>query len=322
MRTSPPESSWVVFAPEPFPESALGALPGRFQLRQGRHGRAFTEDELVDAVGDVDALAINSRDPITARVLAAAPRLRVIAKAGSRPSSNVDIAAAERSGVRVLWTPGANAVSVAEMAMAMMLTVAKRLPEVAARLRGGGWRSHDLLGSEIAGKTLGLVGLGAIGREVAQRFRAFGGHVVGYDPVVDEATAARLGVQRLPLESVYACADFVSLHCEMNVNTAHLINAQALAAMKPRAVLINTARGGLIDEPALLQALNAGTLAGAALDVFAEEPPAADHPLLHHPCVYATPHVAAFTREASLRESSWALEDLARVLDGLEPLHH
>lgn len=317
------EGRFVIFAPEPFPQRAVAATldAARFVVRQGRPGAAFSEEELAGLLGDVDALAINSRDPITERVLAAAPRLKVIAKAGSKPTSNVDMAAAQRRGVRVTWTPGANAVSVAEMTLALMLMAAKRIPETSARLRAGGWRSHDMLGGEIAGKTLGLVGLGAVGREVAKRFHAFGGRVIAYDPFVDASAAQGLGVERVELAQLYADADFISLHCEMNEKTAKMINADALSSMKPGAILINTARGGLVDEDALLQALDAGRLGGAALDVFASEPPALANRLLSHPRVVATPHVSAFTHEASYRESSWALEDAARVLDGLEPLH-
>jgi D-3-phosphoglycerate dehydrogenase len=316
-----PDGPFVVFIPEPFPERSVGMLDARFEVRQGRAGEAYSEAELVQLLGDVDAIAINSRDPITARVLESAPRLRVIAKAGSKPSSNVDLAAAERRGVRVTWTPGANAVSVAEMALAMMLTVVKRLPEVSAHLRAGGWRSYDLLGSELAGKTLGLVGLGAIGREVARRYRAFGGRVVGYDPQVEAARAAAWGIERVELDALYASSDIVSLHCEMNAQTANLIDAKALAAMKRGAILVNTARGGLVDEQALLESLDSRHLGCAALDVFAREPLAPGHALAKHPRIFATPHVSAFTHEASFRETSWALEDAARVLQGLEPLH-
>lgn len=319
MPASQPEA-FVIFAPEPFPERAIATLGPRFTVRQGRSGQAFSESELAELVGDVDAIAINSRDPVTDRVLAAAPRLKVIAKAGSKPTSNVDLAAAERRGVRVTWTPGANAVSVAEMAIAMMLTVAKRLPEVSARLQEGGWRSYDLLGGELAGKTLGLVGFGAIGREVAQRFTAFGGKVIAFDPFMNAETAKKLGVTVVERRRLFEQSDFVSLHCEMNEHTAKMINVETLKLMKSDAVLVNTARGGLVDEDALLAALDSGSLGGAALDVFATEPPSSGNRLLSHPRVFATPHVSAFTHEASFRESSWALEDAARVLDGLAPL--
>ena len=316
-----PDGRFVVVIPEPVPARAVATLPPQFEVRQGRPGAAYDEAGLAALIRDADAIAINSRDPVTARVIEAAPHLVVIAKAGSKPTSNVDLAAAARRGVRVTWTPGANAVSVAEMALALMLTVAKRLPEVSAHLRSGGWRSYDLLGGELSGKTLGLVGLGAIGREVAHRFRAFGGRVIGYDPHVDAATAGALGIERVELPVLYAGADIVSLHCEMNAATAGMIDAAALALMKPSAVLVNTARGGLVDEPALLAALDAGRLGAAALDVFAHEPLPPGHALARHPRVFATPHVSAFTHEASFRESSWALEDAARVLLGLPPLH-
>jgi D-3-phosphoglycerate dehydrogenase len=317
-----PEGRFVIFAPEPFPQPAVATLDAaRFVVRQGRSGAAFSEDELAELLADVDALAINSRDPITERVLAAAPRVKVIAKAGSKPTSNVDMAAAQRRGVRVTWTPGANAVSVAEMTLALILTMGKRIPELSTQLRAGRWRSHDMLTGEIAGKTLGLIGLGAIGREVARRFHAFGGRVIAYDPFVDAPAAQSLGVGLVELAQVYADADFISLHCEMNEKTAKIVNADALSRMKPAAILINTARGGLVDEDALLQALDAVRIRGAALDVFASEPPLPTNRLLSHPRVIATPHVSAFTHEASFRESSWALEDAARVLEGLEPLH-
>ncbi len=316
-----PEKHFVVFIPEPFPAQSLGTLGARFEVRQGRTGAAYSEAELAKLLVDVDAIAISSRDPITARVIESAPRLRVIAKAGSKPSSNVDLAAAERCGVRVTWTPGANAVSVAEMALALMLTVVKRLPEVSAHLRDGGWRSYDLLGNELAGKTLGLVGLGAIGFEVARRFQVFGSSVIGYDPHVDAARSSALGIRRVDLPTLYAESDIVSLHCEMNPQTAGMIDATALSAMKPGAILVNTARGGLVNEEALLAALNAGQLSAAALDVFEKEPPPKGHALVVHPRVFATPHIAAFTHEASFRETSWALEDAVRILQGHEPLH-
>jgi phosphoglycerate dehydrogenase-like enzyme len=317
----PSEERFVVFIPEPFPEASLRVLDSRFEVRQGRAGQAYTEDQLVALLADVDAVAVNSRDPLSAHVIASSPRLKVIAKAGSKPTSNVDLVAAGRCGVRVTWTPGANTVSVAEMTLALILTVVKRLPELNAHLRRGGWRTYDLLGAELAGKTLGLVGLGAVGREVGRLFQAFGGQVTALDPGVDTATAAGLGIRLLDLPGLLASADILSLHCEMNPGTAGMINVTALAKMKAGAVLVNTARGGLVDEEALLSALDSGRLSAAALDVFAREPVPMEHPILTHPRVFAVPHVSAFTHEASLRETSWALEDAARVLSGLEPRH-
>lgn len=312
---------FVLFIPEPFPESALRVLDERFDVRHGRAGAAFSEDELIENLADAHGIAIYSRDRLTERVLKNAPRLRVIAKGGSKPTSNVDLAAAERLGIRVIWTPGANAVSVAEMTMALILSAVRRLPELSARLRTGDWRSFEMLCPEVAGLTLGLVGFGAIGREVAKRYRSFGGPVVAFDPHFDEVSADRLGVRATTLDSLFQQSDIISLHCELNPQTANLIRRETLSTMKQGAVLINTARGGLVDEAALLDALGAGRLAAACLDVFAEEPLRADSPLLGHPCVLATPHVSAFTHEAIHRESSWALEDASRVLQGLVPIH-
>lgn len=312
---------FVIAIPEPFPASALAVLDERFQIVHGRDGAAFGEDELIDFLRGADAVALYSRDRLPRRVIEAVPRLRVIAKGGSKPTSNVDIEFAERRGIRVLWTPGANAVSVAEMAVALMLMMLRRLPETSERVKRGGWRSFDLLGHELARQTLGIVGFGAIGKEVAKRYRAFGGPVLAFDPQLDRDAAARIGVRGCDLEELLREAHVVSLHCEMNPSTSGLIDRSALSRMRPGALLINTARGGLVDEAALLDALNAGALSGAALDVFAKEPPDVANPLLSHPRVFPTPHVAAFTHESIDRESSWALEDASRVLLGLDPLH-
>jgi len=312
---------WIVAVPEPFPETALRVLDDRFEIREGRAGPRFAEDELIAFLEGAHAVAIYSRDPITRRVLEALPGLRVIAKGGSRPSSNVDIDAAVARGVRVLWTPGANAVSVAEMTVAMILVMLRRFPALTQRLEQGGWRDFSLLGGELAGRTLGLLGFGAVGQEVAKRYRGFTGAMLAFDPRLDVDAAARLGVEPASFDHVLRTADIVSLHCELNAATAGMIGQQALAAMKPGAILVNTARGGLVDEAALLDALDRGTLGGAALDVFAVEPPGHPSPLVTHPRVLATPHVSAFTHEAIYRESAWALEDAGRVLTGREPIH-
>ncbi len=314
-------SRFVLFIPEPFPESALRVLDDRFDVRHGRAGAAFSEDELIENLANADGIAIYSRDRLTERVLKNAPRLRVIAKGGSKPTSNVDLSAAERLDIRVIWTPGANAVSVAEMTLALILSAVRRLPELSARLRTGDWRSFEMLCPEVAGLTLGLVGFGAIGREVAKRYRSFGGPLLAYDPAFDQAAADQLGVRPATLDQLFRQADIISLHCEMNATTANLVSRDRLATVKRGALLINTARGGLVDEVAVIEALDSGQLSAACLDVFADEPLRADSPLLRHPRVLATPHISAFTHAAIHRESAWALEDAARVLQGLNPLH-
>jgi D-3-phosphoglycerate dehydrogenase len=315
-----PDGKFVVFIPEPFPNQALRILDDRFELRQGRSGAPYTEVEYNEILKDVDAIAITSRENISESVIRRAPCLRVIAKSGSRPE-NVDHTAASECGVKVTWTPGANATSVAELTLTLIMAAAKRLPEVSAHIRDGGWRSYDLLGTEIDGKVLGLIGLGAIGRAVASRFLGLGCSVLGFDPFVTAQQAAAHSIQSVTFEELLERSDFVSLHCGLTPGTTNLINRSALGKMKGGAILINTARGGLVDEVALLSTLDAGEIRGAALDVFGSEPTTKDHALISHPKVIATPHVAAFTQEAILRETMWCLEDTARVLTGLAPLH-
>lgn len=315
------QDRFVICLPEPFPASALAVLDDRFTLKLGRTGPAYSEDELAEHLSGADAVAIYSRDRITASLLDRLPGLRVIAKGGSKPTSNVDIEAATARGVQVIWTPGANAIGVAEMTIGLMLALVRRLPQLNAHLLQAGWRSFDWLGRELASLQLGIVGLGAIGREVAKRHRALGGMVVASDPMGDPQVAQQLGLRLVPLDELLATADIISLHCELNAATAGMINDATLAKCKPGALLINTARGGLLDEAAVLRVLDSGRLEAAALDVFAEEPPRRDHPLVHHPRVLATPHVAAFTHESIHRESVWALEDAARLLLGQVPIH-
>jgi D-3-phosphoglycerate dehydrogenase / 2-oxoglutarate reductase len=315
-----PEQKFVIFIPEPFPEQAHRILDDRFEVRQGRSGAPYTELEYKEILKDVDAIAITSRENISESVIRSAPSLRVIAKSGSRPE-NVDHSAASDCGVRVTWTPGANATSVAELTLTLILAAAKRLPEVSAHIRDGGWRSYDLLGTEIDGKVIGLIGLGAIGRAVASRVQALGCSVLGFDPFVTTEQAAAHGIQSVTFEELLERSDFVSVHCGLTPGTAKLIDRGALARMKDDAILINTARGGLVDEVALLNSLDAGEIRGAALDVFGSEPTEENHPLISHPRVIATPHIAAFTQEAILRETTRCLEDAARVLTGLAPLH-
>jgi phosphoglycerate dehydrogenase-like enzyme len=309
-----------VFIPEPFPSSSLTPLAGVADIRQGPTGRACDPDELLRGARLSDALVITSRDRITRDVIDGSPRLRIIAKSGAKPS-NVDFDAAAERGVLVTWTPGANSVSVAEYTVGLFLVLAKRIIAYRDHLAAGGWRRYDMLGGELDGKTAGLIGFGAIGRQVARRLRALGMRVVAHDPAVPAEAMRKDGVQGLPLDRIFAEADYLSLHCELNDSTRGLIGQSAFAAMKPTAFIVNTARGGLIDEDALARALEARRIAGAAIDVFAVEPLLPESPLLSLPNVIATPHVAAFSAEAIRRETQWALEDVAAVLTGGAPIH-
>ena len=267
---------------------------------------------LARLAADADGLILGL-DRCDERVFAAAPRLRVVARYGVGTDS-VDLDAARRHGVSVTNTPGANTVAVAELTLALMLALARDLPAAVAGMHGGGWQRRR--GWELAGKTLGLIGLGRIGCAVAERARAFGMRVLGHDPY---ATAPE-GVEQVELAALWARSDVISLHVGLDPSTRHLIDRDALAQCRPNAVLVNTARGGLIDETALAEALRAGRLAGAAVDVFESEPPA-QSPLLAVPNVIATPHLGATTREAAQLMGVAAATDVVAVLTGGTPRH-
>jgi D-3-phosphoglycerate dehydrogenase / 2-oxoglutarate reductase len=251
---------------------------------------------LLDEVRDADALIVRSSTKVTAELIAAASRLRAIGRAGVGVD-NVDLEAATRRGIVVMNTPGGNAVSVAEHTMALILALARRLPHADSALKRGKWEKKKLLGIEVRGKTLGLIGLGKVGVEVARLAQAFEMEVLADDPYVSSLVAGEQNVRLVPLEPVLKSSDFISLHAALTPETRHLINERTLALMKPGVRIINCARGELIDEKALLEALKTGQVAGAGLDVFETEPPR-DLKLAGHPNVIATPHIAGSTEEA------------------------
>jgi D-3-phosphoglycerate dehydrogenase / 2-oxoglutarate reductase len=255
-----------------------------------------TKDTLNAEIADADALIVRSATKVTAELLQNAPRLKVVGRAGVGVD-NIDLDAATTRGVLVMSTPGGNAVSVAEHTFALLLALARQVPKLDKAMHEGRWEKSSAAGTEVRGKTLGLIGLGRIGSEVALRAGAFDMRVLGYDPYISEAAAKQVQVELVPLEKLLAESDFVSLHTGLSPATQNLINASTLAKMKKGARLLNTARGELVDEAALAEALKSGKLAGAALDVFAEEPPK-NSPLLEFPNVIATPHVAGSTKEA------------------------
>lgn len=252
---------------------------------------------------------------------AAGPQLCVVARPGIG-IDNIDVAAATARGVAVVHTPDAPTESTAEHAIALLLALAKRVREADAGLRGRGWHSRQpLIGVEVAGKILGLVGLGRIGGRVAQVARALNMRVLVYDPYVSGGRAATLGVELVEsLADLLAKADFVSLHAPLTPETHALIDAEALAQMKPSAYLINCARGPVVDEAALVQALSSGAIAGAGLDVFAQEPTDAN-PLFDLPNVVVTPHIAAYTEDGVRRMGMGAVAQVLQVLEGRRPLN-
>jgi D-3-phosphoglycerate dehydrogenase len=276
----------------------------------------LTEDALVVAVADADAM-IAGVEPVTARVLDAAPRLRVVARRGVG-CDTVDVAAATERGVAVTITAGALTDAVADHAMALLLAVARRVPQFDRLVKSGGW--DRVPGVDLGGKTLGLLGFGAIGRAVARRAAGFGMRVLACDVLPDAAAAEALGVTLCGQDTVLAESDFVSLHVPLGPTTRGLIGATALRRMKPSAYLINTSRGPVVDEAALLQALRDGTLAGAGLDVFEHEP-TRNRALVELDSVVATPHVASHTVETVARMERSCAEAVLATLHGQRPAH-
>lgn len=247
-------------------------------------------------LADCDALLVRSAVKVTKEVLEKAPRLKVIGRAGVGVD-NVDLEAATAAGVLVMNTPGGNAVSVAEHTLALMLSMARSVPEASASTKSGKWEKKKFLGSELRGKTLGIIGLGSIGREVVRRAKNFEMKIVAHDPYLSSQTAADLGVTLLGLDELYQAADYITLHVALTPETDRMFNAAAFAKMKTGVRVVNCARGELVDEAALEEALRSGQVAGAGLDVFRVEPPA-NHPLFSIPSVVATPHIAGSTEEA------------------------
>lgn len=254
------------------------------------------KEALAAALTDADALVVRSATRVTAALLEHAPRLRVVGRAGVGVD-NIDLDAATRRGVLVMNTPGGNAVSVAEHTLALLLALARSVPQLNAAVHAGRWEKSCAAGVELRGKTLGLVGLGRVGSEVARRARALELRVLAFDPYISANVAGEAGAELVPLDELLARSDFVSLHAALSPATEKLLNRDTIAKMKRGARLINTARGELVDEAALAEALRAGHLAGAAVDVFAAEPPHGS-PLIGLPNVIATPHTAGSTEEA------------------------
>jgi D-3-phosphoglycerate dehydrogenase len=278
--------------------------------------------QLFGLLADCQALIVRNQTRVDVELLARAPALRVVGRLGVG-LDNLDLPALRARGVTVVTGGQANAIAVAEYTIGAMLALVRRLPAADRSTKGGGWdRATFGSGTELYGKTLGLVGLGDIGARVARRAVAFGMRVIAHDPLLTPMhfAAAELGVALMALDDMLRASDFVSLHLPLSSTTANLINAERLALMKPTAVLINSSRGGLVDEAALAEALRAGRLGGAALDVRAQEPPMRDDPLAALDNVLLTPHVAGLTAESQARVCTTVADDVLRVLRGEAPV--
>ncbi|MEA2904982.1 MAG: D-3-phosphoglycerate dehydrogenase / 2-oxoglutarate reductase [Alphaproteobacteria bacterium] len=270
------------------------------------------KDKLAEMIGDFDGLAIRSATKVTAKLLEKARKLRVVGRAGIGVD-NVDIPAATAKGVIVMNTPFGNSITTAEHAITLMLALARQIPQADASTQAGKWEKNRFMGVEITGKTLGVIGCGNIGSIVADRGHGLRMKVIAYDPFLSPERARDLGVEKVELADLFKRADFITLHTPLTDKTKNIVDASAIATMKKGVRIINCARGGLVDEAALRQALDSGQVAGAAFDVFVEEPATAN-PLFGHPNVVCTPHLGASTMEAQENVALQVAEQMADYL--------
>ena len=311
---------YKVFIPEPEWEESHEILKEIAEVEVGEPGQRYDEKLLMEKVKDADAVMITSQQKITRRIIENADKLKIIVKYGSKPSiDTVDIDAATKKGVIVSYTPGANADSVAEFTIGLILCILKKICYASYRLRSGLWRDKSLLGYELMGKTVGIIGLGQIGTRVAKKIQCFDVYILGYDPYVPKESLKKIKVKMTySLEELLKSSDIVTIHAKLTDETYHLIDYK-LKLMKRDAFLINTARGAIVDEKGLLKALKEGVIAGAALDVYEIEPPDVKNELLSLDNVLPTPHLASCTYEAYRREAYMAAHEVLRVLKGYKP---
>ncbi|MBD2845200.1 phosphoglycerate dehydrogenase [Paenibacillus sp. IB182496] len=257
----------------------------------------LSEDELVSIIGEYDALLVRSQTKVNARVMEAGKQLKVVGRAGVGVD-NIDLKAATQRGIIVINAPDGNTITTCEHTFAMMMALARHIPQAYMKTVGGEWDRKSFVGVELRNKVLGVMGMGRIGSEVARRAKAFGMSIMGYDPFLTEERAEKMGVQLSTVDEIVRNADFMTVHTPLTPETRHMIGKAQFEVMKPGMRIVNCARGGIIDEQALVEAIDQGIVAGAGFDVFESEPPAADHPFLKHPKIIVTPHLGASTVEA------------------------
>ena len=282
---------------DPVSPKGIALLQQRPEFQVTVLPKRLSEAELLPIVSDVAAMVVRSETKVTRKVIEAAPQLRVVGRAGVGVD-NIDVEAATQRGVVVMNTPGGNTISTAELSFAMLLSLARKVPQAHGSMAAGKWDRKQFQGAEVFGKTLGVLGMGRIGSEVAKRALAFGMKVLAYDPFLTEARARAIGVELLDLDEVYRDADFITVHMPVTDQTRGMLNAEAFARMKPKVSIVNCARGEIIVENDLLAALDSGKVAAAALDVYSTEPLPEGHPFRKHPGITLTPHLGASTNEA------------------------
>ncbi len=306
-------STWKIIITDGLSKKALPILE---EVAQVDDRGGIGAEELAQVIGEYDAAIVRGRTKMRANILEAADKLKVIGRAGVGVD-NIDLSAAQQKGITVVNAPTASTLAVAELTIGMMFAVARFIPRADAGMKAGQWLKKQLKGTELNGKTLGVIGLGRIGTAVAERAAALGMQIVGYDAfdAAREAFAAKGFAVVDTLDALYPQVDYITLHIPLTPQTRNLLDGQAFGKMKPGVRLICAARGGVIDETALLGALESGQVAGAALDVFAEEPPGLTA-LVSHPNVVATPHIGAQTKEAQDRAAVDIATEVVAALKG------
>ena len=274
----------------------------------------ISAEDLLKVISDYDALIVRGRTKVTAPLMDAASRLKVIGRAGVGVD-NIDLEAAKKHNIIVVNAPMSTSLAVAELTFGLLLALAREIPRADAGMKAGQWLKKELEGVELNGKTLGVIGFGRIGVEVGRRASAFGMNVIAYDPLISEDEIKERGAEPVSIQDLYAWSDFISLHLPLNVHTRDLIGPLAFSQMKDGVRIVSAARGGIIDESALLAALNSSKVAGAALDVFEKEPPGLTE-TISHPRVIATPHIGAQTAEAQSRASEDIASEVLSALQG------
>ncbi|MBC8081110.1 MAG: phosphoglycerate dehydrogenase [Gorillibacterium sp.] len=273
----------------------------------------LSEDELVAIIGDYDALLVRSQTTVTPRIMEAATKLKVIGRAGVGVD-NIHLETATQKGIVVVNAPDGNTIATCELTFAMIMATARMIPQAFKKTVGGEWDKKSFVGVELRYKTLGIIGMGRIGSEVAKRAKVFGMEVLGYDPFLTEERAKELGVKAATVDEIVMNSDFITVHTPLTNDTRNIIDKEQFAKMKKDVRIINCARGGIINEEALLAAVNDGIVAGAAFDVFTKEPLAADHPFLKHPKIIVTPHLGASTVEAQENVAIDVSEEVLHIL--------
>lgn len=273
----------------------------------------LSEDELIRIIPEYDALIVRSQTKVTPRILEAATKLKVIGRAGVGVD-NINLEEATSRGVIVINAPDGNTISTCEHTFAMIMAVARQIPQAYRKTVSGDWDRRSFVGVELNNKTLGIIGMGRIGSEVAKRAKAFGMEVIGYDPFLSEERAEKMGIRLASVDEIAVVADFITVHTPLTKETRHLLSRPQFAIMKKGVRIVNCARGGIIDEEALAEAIDSRIVAGAAFDVFEEEPPRPDHPFLKHPNIIVTPHLGASTVEAQENVAIDVSQEVLHVL--------